>query len=181
MSNNQNLKLVLGISGWIFSTVGVILILLTIGMTVLSNLQIYWGCESGECGWISYADMDLSRIKPVMPYWASFVTWIITMSSMILLLFSGRKCLELRNAIASNGLLVHNLSKSLRTLVVYLMLIISFNLINDQITSHFMNNDKSMDFIIDIIVWLVFIAVIFELTNVLDKAVQLKTENDLTI
>ena len=181
MSNNQNLKLVLGIAGWIFCTVGAILISLTIGITVMSNLQIYCGCESGECGWISYADMDLSGIKPSMPYWASFLTWIITMSIMILLILSGSKCLELRKTIASSGLLVHNLSKSLRTLIVYLMLIISFNLINDQNVSHFMNNHKSTDFIIDVIVWVVFIAVIFELTNVLDKAVQLKIENDLTI
>ena len=178
---NKHLKLVLGIAGWIFSTVGVILILLTIGMTIMSNLQIYWGCENGECGRISYADMDLSVIKPSMPYWASFLTWIITMSFMILLLLSGKQCMELRKAIQSDGLLVHNLSKSLRTLVVYLILIISLNLINDQIMSYFMNNHKSMDFIIDIIVWAVFIAVIFELTNVLDKAVQLKAENDLTI
>ena len=89
----NNLKLILGLAGVIFYTIGILSTLFIIVAILLTNLQIYWGCESGDCGWLSYADMDLSGIKPIMPYWASFVTWIIGIGIMLLLLFSGKKCM----------------------------------------------------------------------------------------
>lgn len=169
------------IGGWFLLIMGISTLMAYTGGLILTNLNLYWGCDDGVCSWISYSDEDLADIRPSLPAFASFIIWTCNILYSLICLLSGRQLIQLSHIVKIQGVMCEEVSNKTRNIIGYFAFLLLAKTISEKLFFWYEFHLIDINFILDILVYIVIVVLIYSLTDVLLKAIDLKVENDLTI
>ncbi len=115
------------------------------------------------------------------PGWFVAYYWLHLIAISILLCVSIYLMKKLILTIQSQGILIKNIARYIRMLMLVFAGAYSLNLIQELVIDYNHHNSFSLSFLIDISYMLFFVGIICLLINVLLEAIRLKSENDLII
>ena len=118
--------------GWFLLIMGISTLMVYIGGLILTNFNLYWGCDDGVCSWISYSDEDLADFSPGLPAFASFIIWICNILYSLISLLSGRQLIQLSHIVKIQGVLCEEVSNKIRNIIGYFAFLLLAKIMSEK-------------------------------------------------
>lgn len=177
---DATLVLSLRVCGYLLLLIGIIGLLFSISISVISYLRVYWSGDIFNGAWVAYDEKDFEGIKSHYPYVLGIIRNVMGYIFLLVLLLLGRELIQLYQIYSRQGIFTKGVSAKIRRISQYVGLFFVFKVIG-AVNEYYQSRSLNMDFILDLIVGCVIVVLFYTLIDVLLKAIDLKKENDLTI